>query len=169
MTTAEQLLVDTNVLLEATDERRRHYKDARTLVESVSPLVLPAQVIREYLAVATRPIPANGLGMSMADALENIRQFRILIPLLPEEKPILPTFLKLIETVPCMGKRIHDAHLVATAMVHRIRTIVSLNGDDLAPFAGNVAVVTPSEALRQRPRVKSKTTRRAPRRPRQPT
>ena len=70
MTTAEQFLVDTNVLLEATDERRQHHKDARTLVETVNPLVLPAQVIRECLAVATRPIPANGLGMSMADALE---------------------------------------------------------------------------------------------------
>jgi len=166
MTTAEQFLVDTNVLLEATDERRQHHKDARTLVETVNPLVLPAQVIREYLAVATRPIPANGLGMSMADALENVRQFRILIRLLPEEKPILPTFLKLIETVPCAGKRIHDAHLVATAMVHRVRTVVSLNGDDLAPFAREVAVVTPSQALRQRPPVRSKPTLRAHRRSR---
>lgn len=159
MTTAEALLVDTNVLLEATDERRRHHEAARGLVESSNPLVFPAQVIREYLAVATRPISANGLGMSTADALENIRQFRIYIRLLPEEKPILPAFLKLIETVPCTGKRIHDAHLVATAMVHRIRTIISLNGDDLAPFAGSVTVVTPSQAL---PRVG-----RAPRGPRQ--
>ena len=148
MTTAEPLLVDTNVLLEATDDLRQHHKDARTLVESIGPLVLSAQVIREYLAVATRPVTANGLGMSTADALENVRQFRTLIRLLPEEKPILPTFLKLIETVPCMGKRMHDAHLVATAMAHRIRTIVSLNGEDLAPFASEVALLTPSQALR---------------------
>jgi predicted nucleic acid-binding protein len=152
MTTAEPLLVDTNVLLEATDERRRHHEASRALTESGNPLVIPAQVIREYLAVATRPVPANGLGMSTTEALENIRQFRINLRLLPKEKPILPTFLKLIATVPCTGKRIHDAHLVATAMVHRIRTIVSLNGDDLAPFAGTVAVVTPSQALPRRPR-----------------
>jgi predicted nucleic acid-binding protein len=166
MATAEAFLVDTNVLLEATDERRRHHEAARALVESPNPLVFPAQVIREYLAVATRPISANGLGMSTTDALENIRQFRIYIRLLSEEKPILPAFLKLIETVPCRGKRIHDAHLVATTMVHRIRTIVSLNADDLAPFAGAVAIITPSQALQRRQPVRPSATRRSPRRSR---
>ena len=108
MPTVEPLLVDTNVLLEATDERRQYHEDARALVESATPLVFPAQVIREYLAVATRPVPANGLGMFRADALENVRQFRAFIRLLPEEKPSLPTFLKPIESVPCMGKRVRS-------------------------------------------------------------
>jgi len=122
------------------------------LIESPRRLVFPAQVIREYLAVATRPIAANGLGMTTTAALENIWEFRVHVRLLPEEKPILPTFLRLVEAVPCAGKRIHDAHIVATAIVHRIGAIVSLNGDDLAPLAGPIAIVTPAEALRLPPR-----------------
>src|SRR5437870_2369996 len=116
--TADRLLVDTNVLIEATDERRAHRAEARALLQSGAPLVLAAQVIREYLSVATRPVEANGLGMSMSDALLNIREFRREIRLLPEERPILTTFLALLERIPCSGKRVHDAHLVATAIAH---------------------------------------------------
>ena len=166
MTTAEPLLVDTNVLLEATDERRPHHRDSMALLESANSLCLTAQVVREYLSVATRPVQVNGLGMSMPDALENVRQFRVFIRLLPEEKPVLPEFLKLIERVPCSGKRVHDAHLVATAIAHRVRTIVSLNRDDLTPFADDVAIRTPSEVFRQRPHDGPKRRKRSSRRSR---
>jgi predicted nucleic acid-binding protein len=88
------------------------------LIESPRRLVFPAQVVREYLAVATRPIASNALGMTTVAALENVREFRIHIRLLPEEKPILPTFLRLVETVSPVGRRIHDAHIVAAAIVH---------------------------------------------------
>jgi predicted nucleic acid-binding protein len=110
--------------------------------------VLAAQVIREYLAVATRPVSANGLGLALADSLENVRELRARVRLLPEERPVLPTFLALLASAPATGARVHDAHLVATAMVHGVHTIVSLNGDDLRPFAGSrVVVLTPAEAL----------------------
>jgi predicted nucleic acid-binding protein len=142
------LLVDTNVLLEATDEARKQHREARRLVESHPALALAAQVIREYLVVATRPISANGLGLSTPDALENVREFRRGIRLLPEERPILPAFLALVEHTSCAGKRIHDVHLVATARVHRVQAIVSLNAADLAPLADELPVLTPHEVLR---------------------
>ncbi len=149
MTTAtvDDVLIDTNVLLEATDERRRHHADAVALLESGAALTVSAQVIREYLAVATRPVTANGLGLSMADALANVREFRREIRLLPEERPVLPSFLGLLARIPCSGKRVHDAHIVATAVAHRVRTIVSLNPGDLSGFTPDVAVITPSQAL----------------------
>lgn len=149
------LLVDTNVLLEATDEARGHHGEARRLVESHPALALAAQVIREYLAVATRPVSANGLGLSTRDALENVREFRRGIRLLPEERAILPTFLALVERTSCAGKRIHDAHLVATARVHRVEGIVSLNAADLTTLADALPVFTPQEALRRPPTRKS--------------
>jgi predicted nucleic acid-binding protein len=155
MATVERLFVDTNVLLEATDERRHSHADARSLIESATSLVFSAQVIREYLAVATRPVTANGLGMATSDALDNIREFRRAIRLLPEEKPVLTAFLKLIDTVPCTGKRMHDAHLMATASVHGIRTVVSVNVDDLAPFRGEIEIATPSQVLQRERHVRS--------------
>lgn len=154
---AEPLLVDTNILIEATDTRRRFHADATALIDAVGALVFPAQVIREYLVVATRPVNVNGLGMSLHDALENIGEFRKTIRLLAEERPILPAFLRLLAGAHCAGARIHDAHLVATAIVHHVRTIVSLNPDDLLGFTSEIAVVGPAEALGERTR---------PRRPR---
>jgi predicted nucleic acid-binding protein len=142
------LLIDTNVLLEATDEARPHHADARRLVESRPGLVLAAQVVREYLVVATRPSTANGLGLSTGDALANIGEFRRDIRLLPEERAILPAFLALVGRTGCTGKRIHDAHLVATAVAHGVEAIVSL--DDLAPLAGTLPVLTPRLALAYR-------------------
>ncbi len=143
----EAVLVDTNVLLEATDEARDHHRSARDLLEQHPDLRIAAQIIREYLVVATRPAKANGLGIAPGAALENVRELRRTLRLLPEERAILPTFLRLLERVECRGKRVHDAHVVATAMVHGLSAIVSLNGEDLAPFAAYVTVVTPGGAL----------------------
>jgi predicted nucleic acid-binding protein len=95
-------------------------------------------------------VDANGLGLSLTDALANLREFRRTIRLLPEEKPILPTFLALLEEVPCEGKRVHDAHLVATAIVHRLRNIVTLNARDFSAFASRIGALSPSEAGRAR-------------------
>jgi predicted nucleic acid-binding protein len=143
MAAAERLLVDTNILLEATDERRSHHQEARTFVESHRGLVFPAQVVREYLVVATRPTSSNGLGLSLDHALANVAEFRRVIRLLGESRPLLPTLLRLLAAVPCRGTQIHDAHIVASAVVHRVKTIVSLNIDDFARFSPRVTAVTP--------------------------
>ncbi len=158
------LLLDTNVLLEATDEARPQHADARRLVESRPGLVLAAQVVREYLVVATRPIAANGLGLSTNDALANVREFRRDIRLLPEERPILPAFLALVERTGCAGRRIHDAHLVATAALHGVEAVVSL--DDLAALADGVPVLTPRQALARRQTTAAARTGRVRRAPR---
>jgi hypothetical protein len=107
-------------------------------------LVFPAQVVREFLVVASRPVAVNGLGMSLSDALDNVREFRRVIRLLPEEKPILPTLLSLLSEIPCEGKRIHDAHIVAAAVVHRVGTVSTLNLSDFQPFAARVRLVSPA-------------------------
>jgi predicted nucleic acid-binding protein len=145
---AEAILVDTSVLLEAVDEARKHHVPARALLEGRARLVFPAQVIREFLVVATRPLSANGLGMEVSDALENIRELRRAVRLLPEEKPLLPRLLALLAEIPCQGKRIHDAHIVAAAEVHRIKTIATLDAEDFSSFVPRVTVVTPAENWR---------------------
>ena len=68
-----KVLVDTNVLLEATDEGRRLHAQALGLFRNASDdgvdLFLGTQVLREYLVVATRPVENNGLGMTTDLAL----------------------------------------------------------------------------------------------------
>src|SRR5699024_798555 len=73
-------VVDTNVLLAATDEARPDHEAAQRVLNdwSASGVVLysTGQVLREYLAVATRPASANGLGLPRQDAIANVRALR---------------------------------------------------------------------------------------------
>jgi predicted nucleic acid-binding protein len=145
---AEPVLVDTNVLVEATDERRKHHRSAFELVENRPGLTLCAQVIREYLVVATRPAAraGNGLGLSLPEALQNIAAFRERMRLLPEEKPVLPALFKLLDSVRCSGKRIHDANVVATAMTHGVHAILTFNLDDFRGFRQHIELIDPTAA-----------------------
>ena len=146
MTGDNPLFLDTNLLIEATNAKRRQHEQVRALIETHPRLVFSAQVLREYLVVATRPTEANGLGLSLPDALENVHAFRENIRLLPEERPILPTLIKLVGEIPCAGKRIHDAHIVATLMVHKVGRIATLNAEDFRAFSKWIVVLTPTAA-----------------------
>lgn len=141
------LAVDTCILAEATDAARAHHHVALDVLELHPNLVLPAQVVREYLVAATRPVAANGLGLALDHARANLDAFRANMHLLPEERPVLPAFWRLLDSAPCLGKRLHDAHLAATVLAHRVGEILTLNVSHFAGFAAHLAVITPAEAL----------------------
>ena len=147
MADSAALLVDTCVLLEASNRARGQHRAARELIERREGLVFPAQVAREFLVVATRPPANNGLGLALPEALESLAGFREHIHLLPEEKPLLPTLLGLLAQSPATGKRIHDVHIVAAAMVHHVSLMVTLNGDDFKDFSAHVTCLKPAEAI----------------------
>ena len=79
-TPPDRAMLDTNVLLAATDEGRAEHDQALEIVNDWpgrgTTLYTSGQIMREYLAVATRPAERNGLGLKLADALANVRAFR---------------------------------------------------------------------------------------------
>ncbi|MBI3181665.1 MAG: type II toxin-antitoxin system VapC family toxin [Myxococcales bacterium] len=140
-------LLDTNVLVDATDTKRPRHRVVLDLLERGTGLLISAQVAREYLAVATRPIAANGLGLGLDDAIANLQEYRRVARLLPEERPLLPALLSLLKSARCEGKSIHDALLVATMQVHRVRVLITSNPSHFARFAGLIEIVEPASAL----------------------
>ena len=76
----DRVILDTNVLLAATDEGRAEHHDALTImnewVAGDTMLCMSGQILRGYLAVATRPTEHNGLGLKPADAVSNVRHPR---------------------------------------------------------------------------------------------
>ena len=82
-------MLDTNVLLAATDQARAEHDEALWVVNSWpgrgTTLYASGQILREYLAVATRPAERNGLGLNQADALANVRALRGRTTLLVED------------------------------------------------------------------------------------
>jgi predicted nucleic acid-binding protein len=138
-------MLDTNVLLAATDEGRAEHDRALGILNEWpgrgTMLYASGQIMREYLAVATRPAGQNGLGLQLADALANVYALRARTSLLAEDSKVADRLLVLLEDVACGGKQIHDANVVATMLVHGISTIVTINTADFTRFGQHVTLI----------------------------
>jgi predicted nucleic acid-binding protein len=146
-TVAERAVLDTNVLLTATDSGRRDHARAVAALDDWpargTVLYTSGQILREYLAVATRPVDLNGLGLSQHDALENVRALGERMQHMEETKKVHDRLLAILDKVPCTGRQVHDANVVATMSVHGVRTLVTYNIDDFARFADSIRTVVP--------------------------
>jgi predicted nucleic acid-binding protein len=141
----DRVMLDTNVLLAATDEGRAEHHDALTVVNDWAArrtdLCTSGQILREYLAVATRPDDKNGLGLSLPDALKNVRAIRQRTTLLAEDAKVADRLTGLLADVECRGKQVHDANLIATMLAYGIGSVVTMNVQDFARFAGHVTLI----------------------------
>ena len=136
-------LIDTSVLIGAYLPQRPHHDRCRIMLSRGRGMVTCTQVMREFLAVATRPFNVNGLGLTLSEAREELHALESLAPVLPEQRPIWPAFTILLERYPVAGKRLHDLHLAATAMAHDLHGVITLNTADFAPWASSVACAHP--------------------------
>jgi predicted nucleic acid-binding protein len=141
----ERVMLDTDVFLAATDEARAEHGDALRVVNDWAAgrtdLCTSGQVLREYLSVATRSPEQNGLGLSLTDALGNVRAIRARTTLLAEDSKVADRLLGLLADVECRGKQVHDANLIATMLVHGIGTVVTMNLEDFARFERHVSLI----------------------------
>jgi len=130
-TAVERVFVDTNVLISATDHGRRSHRDSRRMVDLLPgrgiTCYTSAQVVREYLAVATRPVDANGLGLNSDQAGENVAAWLERATVLPENRTTVAELMNLSEKLPSTGKQFHDLQVVATMRVGKIETLITDN------------------------------------------
>jgi predicted nucleic acid-binding protein len=138
-------MLDTNVFLSATDEGRAEHRQAILVFSNWAgrgtTLYASGQIMREYLAVATRPAGNNGLGLEQAGALGNVRAFRERTSLLIEDGRVADRLLVLLDEIPCAGKQIHDANIVATMLVHGIDSLITINLADFARFEHHIRLI----------------------------
>jgi predicted nucleic acid-binding protein len=141
----DRVMVDTNVLVAATDEGRAEHHEALTILNDWptrnTTLCISGQIVREYLTVATRPADSNGLGLKPPDALGNVRAIRERATLLAEDATVAERLLGLLADVECSGKQVHDASVIATMLVHGVGTVVTMNIRDFARFGAYVDLV----------------------------
>lgn len=140
-----RVMLDTNVLLAATDEGRAEHSDALIILNrwpgGNTTLCTSGQILREYLTVTTRPISQNGLGLKPSAAVDNVRAIRQRTTLLPDDPRVTDRLLRLLDDVECGNKRIHDANVVATMLVHGVGTVVTMNTGDFECFASYVSLL----------------------------
>lgn len=146
------VLVDTNILLTATDSSRPGFKEARELFTRAPAsgvhLCVSGQIIREYLVVATRPATVNGLGLSPSDAKYNIQALQRRLVFLEEDERVSSELLSLVQKHELSGKRIHDANIVALMHKEDISLLISCNPEDFSPFS-EIEVMRPKYFLKQ--------------------
>lgn len=141
-------LVDTNVLLRSAQPHHPMHADAvaatLTLKQSGESLCITPQNLIEFWAVATRPISANGLELSVADAAKELKRLKKFFVFRHDIPAIYTEWEKLVVQHQVMGKPSHDARLVAAMMAHKLTHILTFNTDDFKRFSGITAVAPTS-------------------------
>jgi len=117
-----------------------------TLLLQGDVLYITPQVLVEFQALATRPLAANGLGMTAAEASAWAAQIEALFPLLPETPDIYPRWRALVDAHDVRGRQVYDARLVAVMEAHGVNRLLTLNPTHFRRFGG-ITVVEPGDLL----------------------
>ena len=131
--------VDTNVLLRSIDDGHVTQPIARNglfaLRDRGEILSIFPQNLIEFWAVATRPVPNNGLGLSITQAEAELISLKNLFALLPDIPEIFSAWEKIVLQYRVSGKQAHDARLVAAMTVHNLTHLLTFNTADFKRFS----------------------------------
>ena len=146
---ADAAFVDTNLLVYASRRTSLHHKNAIAALQQLqheeADAWISRQVIREYLAVVTRP--QHGIAaIPVAMAADDIRRFSLGFQIAEDGPATTEHLLELICRFPTGGRQIHDANIVATMLAYGIRRLLTFNADDFLRFAEIIDIqpVTPA-------------------------
>lgn len=143
-------LLDTNVLLRASDPNSLSYPIARDviycLLDRGDKACLTSQVLIEFWVVATRPTDVNGFGWSPERTKNQINQFIPRFNFLEENSEIFPHWLQMVTDYNIKGKRSHDIRLLAVMKAHNISHLLTFNPDDFLSFP-YLTIIHPQQYL----------------------
>ena len=135
------MFVDTNILVNARIREAPHHEPARTSLERTlrdpEPLRISRQIMREYLAVVTRP-QAWPVPITRGEALDDLRRLDQAFEVLEDGPRVTDMLVSLCRDVAVGGKQIHDANIVATMLVHGERRLLTLNSVDFRRYGDRI-------------------------------
>lgn len=143
------VLIDTNVLLRLAEPGHAHHAQALGAIEQLGhtdPLVIVPQNLYEFWSVATRPVDANGLGRTTAQADAEIEGLLSLFALLKDERAIFQPWRELVLTHDVKGRKSFDTRLVAAMQRHAITKILTFNDQDFTSYK-HITVLKPDEIV----------------------
>ncbi|MEC4885106.1 MAG: type II toxin-antitoxin system VapC family toxin [Scytonema sp. PMC 1070.18] len=144
MTGFRKIFIDTNILIFATNTRSPWYEMANISLQNAREtgieLFVSPQVLREYLAAATR-LNMTGDGLRLEEILENVKTFQTELKILEDNDLVLSALTQLLRTFPTAGKQVHDANIVATMQVHNVDHLLTHNLADFARFSKIIQIL----------------------------
>ena len=138
------LFIDTNVLVKSRIPNAPDHDVARISLDRAfrdpEPLRISRQVIREYLAVVTRP-QTWPVGITREDALDDVSRLIGSFEMLEDGPVVTESLMSLCREVPVGGRQIHDANIVATMLAHGEHRLLTFNASDFRRFGDRIELV----------------------------
>jgi predicted nucleic acid-binding protein len=143
-------LLDTNIILRFSNPSDGQHELVTNAVATIlaqgDDCFLAPQVLIEMWVVATRPTDVNGLGWSTTYTRHVIDQLMRRFPIAQEVPQLFPTWLEIVSTQKILGKRTHDARIVALMKTASIGHILTLNPNDFSNIP-DITVVHPQSIV----------------------
>ena len=138
------MFIDTNILVNARILEAPQHDIARANLErafaSPEALRISRQVVREYLAVVTRP-QSWPVPITREEALEDAGRLLEIYEVLEDGPVVTDLLLDLCDRTPVGGKQIHDTNIVATMLAYGERRLLTLNAADFRRYEDRIELV----------------------------
>ncbi|MCY3671367.1 MAG: PIN domain-containing protein [Alphaproteobacteria bacterium] len=141
------MFLDTNLFIPARFDAAPAHAVARAALNraerSGEVLRINRQVIREYLAAATRP-QAWSAPLPMSRALSDLSWMEEAFEVLEDGPQVMDLLARLCRDIPMGGKQVHDANIVATMLAYGERRLLTFNVRDFRRFAAHIEILDPA-------------------------
>ena len=138
------MFIDTNVLVKSRIPGAPDHNAARASLERAfrdpEPLRISRQVIREYLAVVTRPQTWT-VAITREDALDDVSRLIGSFEILEDGPLVTESLVGLCRDIPAGGRQIHDANIVATMLAHGESRLLTFNVSDFRRYGDRIELV----------------------------
>jgi predicted nucleic acid-binding protein len=143
------VFIDTNVLVYADQGKSPFHSSARRALlahdRRGDELWINRQVVREYLAVVTRPsrTPPHQPLMSAEGARSSVESLLQVFRIADDAAATTAQLLEILTQIPVAGRQVHDANIVATMLSNGIPTLLTFNLDDFRRFSAMIEIRVP--------------------------
>ena len=144
-TAADPVFVDTNILVHSRIASSPFHAAAVAKLEGMlqagTPMWGSRQILREFASTLTRPQSYRPHAAPIADVIRDIRYFEATFTIADETAAVSKRWTDLLEKIPCGGKQVHDANIVATMLVHGVPNLLSHNTADFQRFSHLITII----------------------------
>ena len=138
------MFIDTNVLVKSRVPGAPGHDAARASLERAfrdpEPLRISRQIMREYLAVVTRP-QTWPVAITREEALDDVSRLIGSFQILEDGPLVTDLLVELCREVPVGGRQIHDANIVATMLARGERRLLTFNAADFRRYGDRIELV----------------------------
>ena len=138
-------LLDSNILIRLPhrpDPRNPLIRQAlRTLWAQGDRFCYTSQILGEFWSVCTRPTTARGgFALSLAETDRRVRLIERFYRFLPDRAAVHGEWRRLLVAHAVSGVQVHDARLVASMNMHRVRRLLTFNVSDFTRYPSITAM-----------------------------